>query len=440
MATNREKWFECRLPKKAPQYVHVRKKNEITELLLKIHKRMETLQKAYELSSMRGENFQITAKKLWEMGCFDRMSAEDIAEFCIRFEMDADYERIEWPNAISLVDTMFLTTPEWEAIRCCGIGGSDAAVVLGVSPYRGKRAVYHDKVLTPLYEKDNGAKQYIFSYGHSVEQLVIDTFCERTGAEQIPETRMFASTENSFITANIDAIVKMPDGRLAVFEAKTTSPYNQDMWENGGIPVQYVPQIRQYMNVLDDPRINEAYIGCIFGNTPDQYRCSHLLRDIDKEKSQVEQIKEFWEYYVLENDEPELSGNVEHDKEIVEAAIDSTNLNDNPVELPVDLKEQVERYLQLDDQRKGFDKQAKSCKEAQELIQLKIIELLGSSTKGIMKYDDLTSIDVSYKPVCREVVDKDMLKLAYPEIAQKVISINSDSRRFSLKAKRVKVK
>ena len=62
-------------------------------------------------------------------------------------------------------------------------------------------------------KEDKKGKEFIFSYGHKVESLVIETFCNITGAKVIPETRMFRKKSMPYITANIDAIVEMPDGR-----------------------------------------------------------------------------------------------------------------------------------------------------------------------------------------------------------------------------------
>lgn len=45
-----------------------------------------------------------------------------------------------------LVDTAQLTRPEWLEYRRKGLGGSDAAAVLGISPFRTARDLYYDKL------------------------------------------------------------------------------------------------------------------------------------------------------------------------------------------------------------------------------------------------------------------------------------------------------
>lgn len=48
------------------------------------------------------------------------------------------------PNVF--VNTENLTEDEWLAYRRKGIGGSDVASALGLSPYRTKRELYYDKI------------------------------------------------------------------------------------------------------------------------------------------------------------------------------------------------------------------------------------------------------------------------------------------------------
>lgn len=47
---------------------------------------------------------------------------------------------------VSLVDTSTLTNEEWLQWRKKGIGGSDVAAALNLSPYRTMRDLYYDKI------------------------------------------------------------------------------------------------------------------------------------------------------------------------------------------------------------------------------------------------------------------------------------------------------
>ena len=52
---------------------------------------------------------------------------------------------MEREQPVVLVDTENLTEEEWLSWRRRGIGGSDAAAVMGQSPFCTKRDLYYDK-------------------------------------------------------------------------------------------------------------------------------------------------------------------------------------------------------------------------------------------------------------------------------------------------------
>ena len=64
--------------------------------------------------------------------------------------LDLNYK----PNVF--VHTENLTEDEWLAYRRKGIGGSDVASALGMSPYRTKRELYYDKIgVDPVEQTDD---------------------------------------------------------------------------------------------------------------------------------------------------------------------------------------------------------------------------------------------------------------------------------------------
>ena len=191
-----------------------------------------------------------------------------------------------------------------------GLGGSDAAVVLGISPYNSALELYHNKrgTVFPNPKAPDEGLQFIFDYGHTVEDLVVQEFCRRTGAVRVRETRMFRHKTYPYITANPDAILRFPDGRLSVLECKTTIGFNRDIWKGNSCPPQYVPQCNQYLCVLDDDRIKEAYIACICGNTLNDFYSAVLERDPEVEEAQIDAEREFWCDVILAENEPAGSG------------------------------------------------------------------------------------------------------------------------------------
>ena len=84
-----------------------------------------------------------------------------------------------------LVDTAGLSEAEWLAWRRKGIGGSDAAAILGISPWRTARDLYDDKLGIASAQDDSG-NWVALEMGHLLEDLVARSFLKRPG---IPYSR-----------------------------------------------------------------------------------------------------------------------------------------------------------------------------------------------------------------------------------------------------------
>ena len=419
-------YFECNLPKQAPTTVkNLKKRKELSLLFISIHERMEKLESALQIVQSRTnttpEQFAKVAKVLFDqktetgLSVLDILSPDLIADNVIA--MGCEYisaeKRLNWNNAVVLVDTAFVSTPEWEAIRTIGIGGSDAAITMGLSPYRTPLELFYDKTGYGELVEDaaDTSKEFIFDYGHRLEDLVVAEFCRRTGAKVVPETRMFQKKSKPFMNANIDAIVIMPNGDLYVFEAKTTTYFNKDAWANGSVPVQYVPQCRQYMSTLDDPRIKGTYIGCIFGNTPSDFRCSFIERELDKEQDQIAQEEYFWTTHVVAGVTPQLSGDAEKDKEILSniSKNSTTKTSAKTTNLNV-LEDVLAKIISLSEERLELQHKVDNLKQLETQLKNQIAEAMGESSVGVCDSADY-KYDVTYKATNRTVVDKDAVKL-----------------------------
>ena len=78
-----------------------------------------------------------------------------------------------------LVDTAQLTRPEWLEYRRKGLGGSDAAAGLGISPFRTARDLYYDKL--GVVTADDQENWVAMEVGNLLEPLVARIFAKKTG-------------------------------------------------------------------------------------------------------------------------------------------------------------------------------------------------------------------------------------------------------------------
>lgn len=79
-----------------------------------------------------------------------------------------------------LVSTEALTEQEWLTYRRQGIGGSDVAAILGISPFRTARDLYDDK-LNIASAADDAGNWVALEMGHLLEPLVARIFAKKPG-------------------------------------------------------------------------------------------------------------------------------------------------------------------------------------------------------------------------------------------------------------------
>ncbi len=88
-----------------------------------------------------------------------------------------------------LVDTSNLGNEEWLSYRRRGIGGSDAAAILGISPWRTARDLYYDKL--SVVKADMDENWVALEMGHLLENLVARIFAKKTGLRIFQRKVMF---------------------------------------------------------------------------------------------------------------------------------------------------------------------------------------------------------------------------------------------------------
>ena len=104
-----------------------------------------------------------------------------------------------------LVDTSTLTEEQWLDYRRLGIGGSDAAAVLGVSPFRTARDLYYDKLNIASVVDDDG-NWVAMKMGHLLEDLVAEIFSRKTGFKVYQVKKMFQHPQYPYMRADVDYI------------------------------------------------------------------------------------------------------------------------------------------------------------------------------------------------------------------------------------------
>jgi putative phage-type endonuclease len=185
-----------------------------------------------------------------------------------------------------------MLTPEQHAARRNGLGGTDAAAIAGLSPWKTPLDVYLAKVEGETVE-ENAAMHW----GSVLEGVVADEYARVTGNKIRRVNRVLAHPEHPFMLASLDRrIVAHPDGP-GVLEIKTVGRLNDDWGETGSsiVPDHYALQVHQYLTV----------IGARWGHLAALFMAERELRiyliQADPELSAwlIELEREFWHEHVV---------------------------------------------------------------------------------------------------------------------------------------------
>lgn len=137
----------------------------------------------------------------------------------------------------------FATKDEWLARRKLGIGGSDASVVMGCSPYSSRLKLWAEKL--GLVEGQEESER--MSWGHRLEPVVVEAYGEETGRTVVRHQNAIWQHPTKPMFASLDAVVArtkdLADDDRGPLEVKTTSPY---VWK-GVVPAHHLVQVQHYM-------------------------------------------------------------------------------------------------------------------------------------------------------------------------------------------------
>ena len=174
-----------------------------------------------------------------------------------------------------------------ELDRSLYIGGSDAAAILGLSPWKTTLDVYLDKIVGKNEEVD-ASKAKIFARGKRMEPYIIDLFAEETGLVIARRGCRYQHPEYPFLCAEIDAEAESGEN----IEIKTVHPFASKDWgvmDTDEIPVYYAAQAMHGLMVTGKQV-------CIFGAMigMDDFRTYRVDRDEDVIASLRQKEVDFW--------------------------------------------------------------------------------------------------------------------------------------------------
>ncbi|MFC9036842.1 YqaJ viral recombinase family protein [[Kitasatospora] papulosa] len=151
-------------------------------------------------------------------------------------------------------------TPDWHAARAAGIGGSEIAAVMGISPYESRFSLWHRKrgLIAPVEESEE------MYWGKVHEPGICARFAALHPELFVSMAPTYAAAEHPWMVANPDRLIVPAPGAdhpVEIVEAKTAR--DDHGWGKTGtdeIPVHYRAQCIWYMRVLGVTRCHVAVL------------------------------------------------------------------------------------------------------------------------------------------------------------------------------------
>lgn len=278
--------------------------------------------------------------------------------------------------------------------RKLGIGGSDIAPIMNLSPYSTPLDVYREKMNPDvIYEEESED----LKRGKRVERYILQEYCETSDCQLEVNLPTFIHPEYPFMRGNMDARVL---GQNVIVEAKSTkSPIAK--WEEG-IPEYYRTQVAYYAMLSDADRVD---VPVLFSNW--QYACFTYWRDYEFENRIKKAVIDFWNNHIVAGIPPEPSNPAE--LQAVYPKIEDTKT----IKADNEIREKVSLWQEVSIKRKELEKQ-------EEKLKIEIQRFMGDA--GIL---DSGFCRVALKERTASRLDINSLKATMPELYKEYSNDNT---------------
>lgn len=192
-----------------------------------------------------------------------------------------------------------MLTLEQKVLRTKGIGGSDAPVVAGLSPFKSPYQLYLEKRGEAPTDDEETLQMEL---GTILEEPVAKLYCRKTGRELRRQPLVFHD-DHPFMLANIDRQIINNARGPGIYEGKTTNEFSgRDIASAADVPDHYYIQAQHYMAVYG---YEWASFGILIGTS------RFVWCDIDRHDGVIAELirqeREFWDR-VQSGDPPPIDG------------------------------------------------------------------------------------------------------------------------------------
>lgn len=311
--------------------------------------------------------------------------------------------------------------------RPFGIGGSDVAAILGLSPYKSAVELWSELVSRqPSQQRD----MLHLRFGQFAESFVASEYERQTCLTTISRPGTIFHRQHGYMFGHVDRFVlqgkegQAVDVRetkaddldpLRVLECKTASAFSRSGWGEPGtdrVPAQYLVQCAWYMALTG---CEEADLAALIGNS--ELRVYSIRRDRQLEALILLQAQRFWCDHVLAQCPPDPA-----------SPADAALLF--PKDAPGTLAEATPAVLAKVREYAGLSGRLQQMSQECERLRTEILAYMGSRERLTHRGRTLATWRCP-RPSRR--LDAKSLSAAHPEIAREFTHTVIGGRRFLLK-------
>jgi putative phage-type endonuclease len=250
-----------------------------------------------------------------------------------------------------------MSREDWLAVRKQGIGASDAAAAVGLSPYQSPLELWmiktgRDSDMPKVDPNDESSPMY---WGTILEPIVAQHYTKRTGnkVRRINSVLQHPDLDKHWMLANLDYTVVGSD-EVQILECKTAGEFGSRLWRDG-VPEYVQCQVQHQLAVTGKPAADVCVLIC-----GQEIRIYRIERDDELIARLIELERQFW-HYVETDTAPPADGSESAGKSLrylyPQDSGDVLDLSDDPqlCQIFTDLlvaREEVSRAEQMEAERK----------------------------------------------------------------------------------------
>lgn len=195
-------------------------------------------------------------------------------------------------EAIRVASTLNMSRADWLTHRGAGIGSSDAAVAIGLSPYKSPLTLWLEK--TKRKQPDDLSDKEAVIWGTVLEPTLAVEYAKRTDRKVRRVNSLLQHSEYPFMLANLDRETICPINGTGILEIKTAGYHSAPQWEDG-VPISYQCQVFHQLAITGSAW---ADVAVLIGGQ--DFRIYRIERDEAKINDLIGREQQFWSY--VQND------------------------------------------------------------------------------------------------------------------------------------------